>query len=270
MKSRLLRLIVCHQRGWRRGVHRGRRLPRGPPGGTPDADVGVAHARGAARHDRGRRRHAHEWTTHRGDVYPRRGTVDSASGKSARVLSRLSHRLRRREPLTICLTGDSISEGYDASGFHGVPPYQPAFGRLVASGLEQHSGGSVHLHNLATAGWTAADALWDTARIAAARPDLVIVAFGMNDACYAQAGEFVANVSGVLKGVRDDVPHVEFVLVSPMLPTPECTWVVPSRFEEYRAALAELTGEDVVLADVTGLWSNLVARRIHTTSLEMA
>jgi len=177
------------------------------------------------------------------------------------TLSRVSQRLRRREPLTICLTGDSISEGYDASGFHGAAPYQPAFGSLVASGLEQHFGGPVRLINLATAGWTAADALWDTARISAVKPDLVIVAFGMNDACYAPAGEFVANVSTLLKDVRDEVADVEFVVVSPMLPTPDCSWVVASRFDQYRTALAELIGEGVVLADVTGLWSELVARK---------
>jgi acyl-CoA thioesterase-1 len=179
----------------------------------------------------------------------------------AGVLSRVRQRLHRREPLTICLTGDSISEGYDASGFRGVAPYQPAFGPLIASGLEQIYGGSVQLHNLAAAGWTAADALWDTARVAAVKPDLVIVAFGMNDACYAKADEFVANVSNLLQGIRDGLPGIEFVVVSPMLPTPECTWVVHSRFDEYRAALADLIGDEVVFADVTGLWTDLVARK---------
>jgi lysophospholipase L1-like esterase len=166
-----------------------------------------------------------------------------------------------REPVTICLTGDSISAGYDVSGFHRVPPYQPAFGELVAIALEQQYGAPVRLHNLATAGWTAADAAWDTARIAAQEPDLVIIAFGMNDAGYADAGEFAGNVSSVMHRVRADVADVEFVIVSPMLPTPECSWIIPARFAEYRAALAELTGEGVALADVTGLWTELVARK---------
>jgi acyl-CoA thioesterase-1 len=177
------------------------------------------------------------------------------------VLPRVTQRLRRRLPLTVCLTGDSISEGYDASGFHGMAPYQPAFAPLVAAGLEQHYGGSVQLHNLAMAGSTAADAVWEAERIAAFHPDLVIVAFGMNDACYAEADEFVANVSSVLQGIRAGAPHAEFLVVSPMLPTPECRWVVPSRFGAYRTALAALAGEGVALADVTGLWNQLVARK---------
>ena len=61
-----------------------------------------------------------------------------------------------------------------------------------------------------------------------------------------------------MKNVRDEVADVEFVVVSPMLPTPDCTWVVASRFDEYRTALAKLIGEGVVLADVTELWGKLV------------
>jgi lysophospholipase L1-like esterase len=177
------------------------------------------------------------------------------------TLPRVTERLKRGMPVTICLTGDSISEGSDVSGFHGVPPYQPAFGPLVATALEQHYGAPVRLHNLANAGWTAADAVWDAPRIAAPAPDLVIAAFGMNDASYADAGEYAGNISTVMQRVRDAVADVEFVLVSSMLPTSECSWVVPERFAQYRAALAGLTGDGVDLADVTSLWAALVERK---------
>ena len=176
-------------------------------------------------------------------------------------LPRVAQLLYRREPLTISLSGDSISEGYDASGFHGIAPHQPGFGRLVADALEQQRGAPVYLRNLAKAGSTSADALCDTGRIAAAKPDLVIVAFGMNDACYAEASDFGANVSMLMQRVRDEASDAEFVVVSPMLPTPNCSWLVAARFEEYRAALAALTGEGVVLADITGLWTRMVERK---------
>jgi acyl-CoA thioesterase I len=185
---------------------------------------------------------------------------DAHSAKAG-TLPRFTARLKRGEPVTVCLTGDSISEGYDVSGFHRVPPYQPAFGQLVATALEQQYGATVRLHNLAAAGWTAADAVWDAPRIAALAPDLAIIAFGMNDASYADAGEFAANVASVMRRVRDDLPGAEFLLVSSMLPTPECDWVVPERFAEYREALAGMTGEGVDLADVTGLWTALLTRK---------
>lgn len=203
----------------------------------------------------------HNWTiavtyTHHAD--PWRGFVPAAAGEH---LPRVTRRLERSEPVTICLTGDSISEGYDASGFHQLLPNQPPFGPLVAAGLQQRSGSSIQFYNLASAGWTAEDGLWDTDRLTAAKPDLVIVAFGMNDATYASAGEYAANVSGLLARIKGDVSDAEFILVSPMLPTPECEWLVHERFAEYRDALAALTREGVALADVTTLWMELVTRK---------
>jgi lysophospholipase L1-like esterase len=222
----------------------GSRMPEVTPQAIAAADGALTHFRTVA-----------VTYTHSADLEPWRPR------RSAGAIPRVMQRLQRREPVTICLTGDSISEGYDASGFHRLPPFQPAFGSLVAKGLEQQHGSAVHLHNVATAGWTAANALWDTGSIAAGEPDLVIVAFGMNDASYAEAAEFAANIASVLGRVRDEAPAAEFMLVSPMLPTPECSWLVSSRFEPYREALAAMTGDGVVLADVTSLWTQMIARK---------
>ena len=187
-----------------------------------------------------------------------RGFVPASAGTE---LPRTTRRLQQREPLTICVTGDSISEGYDASGFHALPPFQPPFAALVASALQQSSGPDVQLHNFGTAGWTTTDALWDTERITAVNPDLVVVAFGMNDASYAEADEYAGNVARLVAAVRADVAHAEFILVAPMLPTPECDWVVHARFAQYRDVLAQMTGDGVALADVTTLWTDLLARK---------
>ncbi len=176
-------------------------------------------------------------------------------------LPRTLERLRDRRGVTISLTGDSISEGYDASGFHGFPPYQPPFARLVAASLNEHYDADVRLHNVATAGWTAADGVSDLDRIVAPGPDLVIIAYGLNDASYASAGELADNVTRIIAGVRSSVPDAEFLLVSPMRPTAECTWVVAARFGDYRDALLALAGPGVAIADVTGLWSGMLARK---------
>jgi lysophospholipase L1-like esterase len=194
-------------------------------------------------------------------------TVWAPAANPPATLPRVARRLECREPLTLCVTGDSISAGYDSSGFHGVPPFQPPFATLVASALERRSGAPVHLHNLATAGWTAADGLWDATRVAAADPDIVIVAFGMNDAAYASGDEFGGNVAELVTRIRAGRPDTEFVLVAPMLPTPECTWVDHARFAEYRERLAALTGEGIALADVTRLWNAMAARKdLHDLS----
>lgn len=176
-------------------------------------------------------------------------------------LARTSERLRTSEPLTICLTGDSISEGYNASGFIGAPPFQPAYGELIAARLEQVAGSPVTFHNLAVAGWTADHGLADVERVASADPDLVIVAFGMNDAGYADAADFGENIDALMKQIRSSCPQAEFVLVSPMIPSPECGFVVRERFPSYRDVLAQLCGQGAALADMTTLWAELLARK---------
>ena len=207
-----------------------------------------------------------------GDEFHRRQVAASyehaAGGWKGRVpafagaaLSRTIYRLGASRPLTVLVAGDSISEGYNASGFTGAPPHQPPYADLVADGLARASGSRVTLHNLATAGWTSDDGAADVERLAAVRPDLAIVAFGMNDAGYADAPAFAANIVSIMNGIRAGSPDVQFVLVSPMLPNPRWTYPSAERFPAYRDALAGLCGDGVALADVTSLWTDLLARK---------
>ena len=169
--------------------------------------------------------------------------------------------LRAGEPLTIAVTGDSISEGYNASGFVGVPPYRPPYVDQIVAGLTGEYGSPIALHNLSSAGWTSDNGLGDVERVALSHPDLVIVAFGMNDSGYASAGDFAANIAGILREVRRSAEDAEFVLVSPMLPNPEWDYPVLERFGEYRDALDGLCGAGVILADVTATWRELLTRK---------
>jgi acyl-CoA thioesterase-1 len=177
------------------------------------------------------------------------------------TLPRTVGRLQRRQALTIAVAGDSISEGYNASGFMGVAPHQPPYAALVASALEVACGMPVAVHNCAVAGWTADHGVHDVDRVTAANPDLVFVAYGMNDAGYADADHFAANIARILAGVRLATPAAEFVLVAPMLPNPEWDYPAIGRFPAYRDALAGLCGNGVVLADMTALWDGVLRRK---------
>lgn len=176
-------------------------------------------------------------------------------------LPRTMDRLRRREPLTMCLLGDSISAGYNASGAIGLPPLQPAYGALVAAGIERAHGSAVTLHNFAIPGWTSDDGLGAIDMVAAVQPHLVLVAFGMNDAGYAEPPYYAANIQTMITEIRDATPAAEFVLVSPMLPNPAWHYPRTERFAGYQRALAEMCGPGVILADVTTLWTDLLTRK---------
>jgi lysophospholipase L1-like esterase len=169
--------------------------------------------------------------------------------------------LRAAEPLTIAVVGDSISEGYSASGFEGVPPFQPPYPALVVAGLADAYRSPITLHNLAVAGSTADNGRWETGQVSAAHPDLVVVAYGMNDAGYALPEDFSANIAATRREIREARPEAEFVLVSPMLPNPDWDYPVMSRFAAYRNALAGLCDAGTVLADVTSVWTALLHRK---------
>jgi lysophospholipase L1-like esterase len=180
---------------------------------------------------------------------------------AGRALSKTFDRLTGSKRLTMCLMGDSISEGYNASGFIGVAPLQPPFGRLVADGIERAHGASVSFHNFGVAGSTADNGVWATAPVSRVQPDLVLIAYGMNDAGYASAADFTGRIQKIMSQIRGGAPAAEFVLVAPMLPHPEWDYVIEGRILEYRDGLARLCGDGVVIADVTSLWSALLARK---------
>jgi lysophospholipase L1-like esterase len=184
-----------------------------------------------------------------------------ASRPAAGFLRRAAARLENGEPITICLAGDSISEGYNASGFMGMAPGQPPFGLLVASALERAYQSRIAFHNFAVAGWTADNGIHDVERLVQPGPDVVIVAYGMNDAGYAEPGQYITNIEAIIASVRVRRPSAEFVLVSPMLPNPEWDYPVPSRFPAYRDALARLSDSGTTLADMTTLWTNILRRK---------
>ena len=231
------------------------------PSIDPDGS-GFRHKRGAPQTwlmagdgDLFHRRQVAATYTHRAGSW--RGVVPPFRGAA---LPRTLRRLRARDPVTIAVTGDSISEGFNASGFAGVPPHQPPYVDLVVAGLSETYGSAITLHNLASAGWTSDNGLADAERVGAANPDLVIVAYGMNDAGYAEPADFSANIEGIMDEVRRRAP-AEFILVAPMLPNPEWHYPLMERFDAYRDALAKLRGDGVVLADVTTLWKALLKRK---------
>lgn len=170
------------------------------------------------------------------------------------------------EPLDIWVVGDSISVGYDASGFRNVRPFQPSYVELVCHALGRACGSPVSMHNFAVAGWTTDDALWQLPEITRGGSTLVIVAFGMNDATYAEAQGFAERIAAMTQQLSAGSTNAEFVIVTPMLPSPACTWVDAGRLEHYRQAVLGLERPGLAVADVTAVWRS-VLRRKHILEL---
>ena len=195
-------------------------------------------------------------------TYEHQATWPTAVPALARdQLPRTLRRLTAKEPLAIALLGDSISTGCNASGWAKVAPFQPPYQDLLVMNLESAYGTKVTLANFAVGGTDTAWGLANIGKLIEARPDLVILAFGMNDSAGRPAKDYQANMQAMMEAVRRELPEAEFVLVAPMLGNRDWTALKQELFPQYRDALAELCGHGAALADLTSLWTEFLQRK---------
>lgn len=188
--------------------------------------------------------HAESWT----------GPVPSdVAGK----LAVTKKKLQTGQPLKIALLGDSISAGANAS--KSSPPYLPGWGELLIQGLRQKYKSPITFVNPSRGG---ANSGWGK-RVAPnfivpEKPDLFIIAFGMNDANGTSVERYIANINTIMGQVSAENPGTEFILVASMMRNEE--WRSMELMRGYLPALKNLESEHVVVADV---WS--VSERILKT-----
>jgi acyl-CoA thioesterase I len=198
--------------------------------------------------------------TYRHELDQWRGPTPKYAGNS---LPRTTAKLRDKQPVKLILCGDSISAGANASLMTKAPPGCPPFGQLTALALESHFGSNVTFINDAVDGWTSQNGLRQAKdkRIGKEMPDLVIIAFGMNDVYYQRdVAKYRSNIRGIIEQVRADAPDAEFILVATMPANAE-RGITTDKFPLYRDALASLCGPGVVLADLTSMWQALLTRK---------
>ena len=217
-----------------------------PPPGSPNCYKGVFFSEGRLIHD-----------LQMQVSYPHAGAWPLKVASQG--LTRSIKKLAARQPFKLVALGDSITEGYNASGFKPseAPPYQPAYPELVALALQARFGTKIALTNLGRAGTQAGWGMTKVAEVASETPDLVILAFGMNHDEAAPAFEVA------MRKLRDAIqaacPAADIVLVAPMTGNPLCFPV--DRFVSYRDALRNLTNDHVGVADVTSPWLELLQRK---------
>ncbi len=170
-------------------------------------------------------------------------------------------RLRRGEPLSIVLLGDSISTGCNASGWAEGAPFQPAYPELLRQHLEASYASKVTLTNLSVGGTSTPWGLTMVDKVVEQQPDLVILAFGMNDSAGRSAKEYESNTQAIIDKIRDSLPDAEFILVASMLGNRDWIRLKHEAFPQYRDALAGLCKEGIALADMTSIWTEFLKRK---------
>lgn len=197
-------------------------------------------------------------------------------------LPHVAGKLRQGQPVKVLFYGDSITTGANSSAVTGIEPYQPDWCQMVMAGLKARwpktDFSSV---NTAVGGTVSAWGLAEAEeRAAKHRPDLAVIAFGMNDGSLGVTPEaYRDNIAGIMAAVRRAQPEAEFVLVATTVPNrealltndrPRCPGGDGPELEErgfygthdgLLPALRQLCGPGAALADMTGMHHALLARK---------
>lgn len=181
-------------------------------------------------------------------------------------LQRSIAKLTAHTPLKLVLFGDSIAQGYSASGNEttgglAAPPFMRSWGELIVRDLKDRYATVVNFSNKAVAGQ---DTVWGVNHVhndvSLQNPDLVVLAFGMNDGTENMTpADFKAHVQAMMADVRASNPNAEFILVSPTLPNPASGFLGTQTL--YSAQLASLVGPGVAFADMTLVHQKLLEKK---------
>jgi acyl-CoA thioesterase I len=174
-------------------------------------------------------------------------------------IPRFIAKLRNKEKCKLVVFGDSISAGAGASSTFHAPPYQPPYVGLLEDGLRARYGADLIVSNISEGGQDTTWGVKTAARVADESPDLVLIAFGMNDAGRAiPAAAYAQNIQKMMDVIREKKPDTEFLLVTTMIGNAEWAQLTFPRFGEYRDALARMAGPGVAVADVTSVWEDVL------------
>lgn len=196
--------------------------------------------------------------TYRRKAFQWKGTIPRLATEK---LPRTIAALRAGQPLTIGVSGDSISAGGDASGLNNAAPNMPPFPDLIASQLRASTKSEISLKNRAVGGWSIANGNADLEKLLAEKPQLIIMAYGMNDVGRRDPAWFGQQIDQFLKKVRETDPNIELILVAPMLGHVEWVHTPRNMFFLYRDELQQRCGPGIVLADLTDLWHELLQQK---------
>ena len=167
-------------------------------------------------------------------------------------------KLVNKQPLSIVTLGDSISAGANASALYGAAPYQPAYPELVRRQLAERFQGPVEMKNLAVGGTDTGWGLTQIDKVVEAQPQLVILAFGMNDSAGRSAKSYQETTKAMIAKIREKLPECEFILVASMLGNRDWIRLKHEAFPQYRDALNELVEPGIALADLTSIWTGFL------------
>lgn len=183
-------------------------------------------------------------------------------GKSDKFVNTI-RKLKEKKPCKLLFYGDSITTGCNASGTEqggNVSPYMPPFPDIIRDYLQGKYGAKIELINTAVGGMPT---IWGLdnidERVIAYSPDIIFIAFGMNDPATPRT-RYKEMITEMIEKTHKALPDSEIMLVSSILPNNESdeTWFANQCVFHEDLAEIEKEYQFVGLANVTVMQEHIL------------
>jgi lysophospholipase L1-like esterase len=195
-------------------------------------------------------------------------------------------KLIEEEPLRLVFYGDSITAGWEASGYdetvidmitlktmqikNQIAPNMPAWAELVTAALKTHYHHNELIKiNRAAGGSTSAWGKKNAGELVNSKqPDFVILAFGMNN-MQQEPVEFKEDILDIIATIRLSNPNCEFLLVSSMIPNPEIQGFMKNKLPDHEQCLFQIQSSHtgIAVAPIHSIFLELLKRKKHYLEL---
>ena len=221
-------------------------------------------------------------------------SIVTAPADKSEKFEEFLYKLQAGEDITMVSTGDSITDGWSASGkptVH-IAPYCPPYNTLVENFIKKTFDVKIKHYNVGVSGSNTDGGVGKLDEICQKDPDLVLIAFGMNDGCSKDPLDYINNINKMVSTIEEKCPDACIVVVGTCLPNAEVAWspggqsilkyhidyidVLKAAEESWNnAAHADVTTANVemferkVYQDVTGSNSNHPNYYMHRISAQI-
>lgn len=197
-------------------------------------------------------------------------SVVSVPETKSNVYKKLLNKIAKGEEIKIVSTGDSITYGWSASGTVGLLPNCPQYNLLVEQYIENAYGINVTQKNVGVSGSSSSGGVGKLSEICEEDPDLVIIAFGMNDGGSVTPSTFVSNINTMIDSIKTNCPDAVIVVVGTALPNEKISWSIGGApalnyHDDYPEALieAEKDWTNAAFANVTQANIDILNRKVY-------
>lgn len=175
-------------------------------------------------------------------------------------IGRFLKKLRNNESPSIILYGDSISAGGNSSKSLKLSPYLPPWYEMMVEKLEYDFNTKINFINISEAGQNATWAIDHIDRMGDKYADLLIIAFGMNDASVRlDIEEYVKNIKRIMDAQKN--PECEFVLIGTIIPNKDSG--LYNMHREFAKILYRLEDERTTVVDMGAIQEYFLENKIY-------